>query len=74
MWAEQTIRAVLERCVVEVKNKDKDESHNTTTANPIKLPNLDKLCPSDCNNNGTCKDGMDFNYDLPNRNKTHTCI
>ncbi|VDI34522.1 Hypothetical predicted protein, partial [Mytilus galloprovincialis] len=58
MWAEQTIRAVLERCVVEVKNKDKDESHNTTTANPIKLPNLDKLCPSDCNNNGTCKDAI----------------
>ncbi|CAC5422194.1 unnamed protein product [Mytilus coruscus] len=58
MWAEQTIRAVLERCVVEVKNKDKDESHNTTTVNPIKVPNLDKLCPNDCHHQGTCNDAI----------------
>ncbi|XP_071176209.1 uncharacterized protein [Mytilus edulis] len=58
MWADQTVRAVLERCVVEVKNKDKDESHNTSTVNPIKTPNLDKLCPDDCNKQGTCMNAI----------------
>lgn len=71
MWAKQTVHAVLERCVVEVKNKDKDESYNTSTVNPIIIPNLDNLCPSDCNNNGTCKDGMAFNYSLKYR---HICV
>lgn len=74
MWAEQTIRAVLERCVGEVKKTDKEESHNTTTVKPIKIPDLDKLCPSDCNENGTCKDGKDFNYDLLIRNIKHTSL
>lgn len=64
MWAKQTVHAVLERCVVEVKNKDKEESHNTSTVNPIKLPDLDKLCPEDCNDHGTCNNGMTFYFDI----------